>query len=61
VASNINPPAFAEDTQSLITLSYTDVEVMRDGVRGGGAAGVTVTTACGCVAGVCTVGVTGHR
>ncbi|MGZ6484904.1 MAG: hypothetical protein ACXWQQ_00115 [Pseudobdellovibrio sp.] len=59
-ANSITPAAFDEDTQSLITLSYTD--------PGGHQATacsisspnhISVTQACSCSAGVCTVGVTG--
>ena len=61
VTSHITPDSFNEETQSgVITLSYTDVE-------GDHAAscslsnlqGVTVSQACACSAGVCTVRVTG--
>jgi hypothetical protein len=61
VATNISPPSFNENTQSIITLAYSDV----DGDNGNacaisGLTNVTVTQACSCtVGGVCTVGVTG--
>jgi hypothetical protein len=60
VALAITPPAFDEDVLGLVTLAYTDPE--------GDAAttcaisaptNVTVTQACACAAGLCTVGVTG--
>ncbi len=60
VASNITPPAFNEDTASTITLSYSDAEGdLASSCTVGGLNKVTVTTACACAAGVCTVGVTG--
>lgn len=61
VATNITPPAFDQNTQSIVTLAYTDI----DTDKGTSCAitsptNVTVTQACACdVAGVCTVGVTG--
>lgn len=60
VASNITPAAFNEDTQSVITLSYSDVEShSATTCTVSGLTNVTESTTCGCVAGVCTVGVTG--
>ena len=60
VASNITPPAFNEDTASTITLSYSDAEGdLATSCTVGGLNKVTVTTACACAAGVCTVGITG--
>jgi hypothetical protein len=62
VAANITPAAFSEDTQSLITLSYSDV----DGNLGATCSvtadsNTSVTQACSCNAsGVCTVGITGN-
>lgn len=60
VASAITPAAFGEDLQSVITLSYTDANL--DDATActiSGLSNVTVTQACACAAGVCTVGVTG--
>jgi hypothetical protein len=61
VAANITPAAFNEDTQSgLITLSYTDVESdLAGSCTISNLSNVTVTSACACVAGVCTLRVTG--
>ena len=60
VASNITPAAFNEDTSSTVTLSYTDAESdLATSCTVGGLNKVTVTTACACAAGVCTVGITG--
>jgi hypothetical protein len=61
VASAITPPAFNEDTQSIITLSYSDVEAdLATACAVTGPTNVTVSTPCACSgAGVCTVGVTG--
>lgn len=60
VAANITPPAFNEDIQSVITLSYTDAEgALATTCALTGLTNVTVSQACACVAGVCTVGVTG--
>ena len=60
VASNITPAAFAKNTQSVITLSYTDVEShLATSCSVSGLTNVTETQACACAAGVCTVGVTG--
>ncbi|HXH31251.1 MAG TPA: tandem-95 repeat protein [Bacteriovoracaceae bacterium] len=60
VAANISPPAFNEDVQSIITLSYTDADSDLAGACAiTGQTNVTVTQACACAAGTCTVGVTG--
>jgi hypothetical protein len=60
VAANITPPAFNEDTASVITLSYTDVDTdQATSCAITSPSNITVTTACACAAGVCTVGVTG--
>lgn len=61
VTTNINPAAFNEDVQSIITLSYSDNENDKaTSCSVSGLVNVTVTQACSCdVAGVCTVGVTG--
>lgn len=55
--------SFTEDTESIITLTYTDVEgdIADTGTGGCAIASTTnmaITTACSCVAGVCTVGLT---
>lgn len=60
VANAISPPAFNEDTQSIVTLSYTDAESdLATACAISAPVNVTVTQACACAAGVCTVGVTG--
>ena len=60
VASAISPAAFNEDTQSVITLTYTDAESDQASVCAlTNLTNVTVTQACTCTAGTCTVGVTG--
>lgn len=60
VASNITPAAFNEDTQSIITLSYSDPDLDQATACNISALNnVTVTQSCGCTSGVCTVGVTG--
>ncbi len=59
VAGAITPPAFNEDTQSIVTLSYSDLESdMASACAISGPLSVSVTQACSCVGGVCTVGVT---
>jgi len=58
--SNFNPPAFDENTQSVITLPYADVENdQATSCAISNLNNVTVTQACACAAGTCTVGVTG--
>ncbi len=61
VALAITPPAFDQNVQSIITLSYTDPDPNKANACSiSGLSNVTVTQACSCsVAGVCTVGVTG--
>lgn len=59
VAANITPPSFNEDIQSIITLSYTDVEDQATACSISALSNVTVTQPCACAAGTCTVGVTG--
>jgi len=61
VASNITPASFDQNTQSIITLSYSDPDSDKaSSCSVGGLTNVTETQACACdVAGVCTVGVTG--
>lgn len=54
---------FTEDTESIITLSYTDVEGDLADTGSGGCAipsttNMAISTACSCAAGVCTVGLT---
>ncbi len=59
-ANAITPAAINEDTQSIVTLSYTDQELdLASACTISSALNVSVTQACTCVAGVCTVGVTG--
>lgn len=61
VAANITPASFNEDIQSIITLSYSDVDLdLATSCALTNLSNVTVTSNCTCdVAGVCTVGVTG--
>jgi hypothetical protein len=60
IANNITPASFNENTQSIITLSYVDVDLDQASVCSiSGATNVTVTQACACASGTCTVGVTG--
>jgi hypothetical protein len=61
VANSITPATFDEDTQSVITLSYSDLESdLATACAVTAPTNVTVTTPCSCdVGGVCTVGVTG--
>lgn len=61
VAANLTPAAFNEDTTSVITLSYTDLESdLAVSCSLAGLTNITITQACACdVAGVCTVGVQG--
>jgi alpha-tubulin suppressor-like RCC1 family protein len=60
VAIAISPIAFSEDTQSVITLSYTDAESDEaSSCSLSSLSHVTVTQACACASGACTVGVTG--
>lgn len=59
-AANFTAPAFSEDTQSIITLSYSDAEMdQATSCAITSPTNVTVTQACACASGVCTVGVTG--
>ena len=60
VAANITPAAFNEDVQSIVTLSYIDVDTdLATNCVISNLSNITVTQACACAAGVCTVGVTG--
>src|SRR3989339_1231005 len=61
VASTITPASFNEDTQSIITLSYTDADSdLATTCSLSALSSVTITQACACDGGgVCTVGVTG--
>lgn len=61
VTSNITPASFDEETQSgVITLSYSDVEGdLASSCALSNLQGVSVSQACACTAGVCTVRVTG--
>ena len=62
VAYNLTPPAFYEDTTSLITLNYSDVDLDLASVCAlTGLTNLTITVPCGCnlSTGVCTVGVKG--
>ncbi|MBT4791419.1 MAG: tandem-95 repeat protein [Halobacteriovoraceae bacterium] len=61
VASAISPAAFNEDTQSIITLSYTDADSdLATNCSLTALTDITETSACSCDgAGACTVGVTG--
>ena len=60
LAANITPAAFSEDVESIITLSYSDVELdFATSCTPSNLSNITVTSACSCLAGVCTVGVTG--
>jgi hypothetical protein len=60
VTTNISPASFKYNTQSLITLSYSDADGDKATVCSvGSLSNVTVTQACACAAGVCKVGVTG--
>lgn len=59
VASNITPPSFTTNTQSIMTLSYTDPQNDQATTCSiSGATNVFVSRSCQCAAGVCTVGVT---
>jgi hypothetical protein len=56
----LTPPSFPENTQSLITLTYTDVEShLATTCSVTGETNITETQSCACAAGTCTVGVTG--
>ncbi len=61
VANSITPASFAEDVQSIITLSYSDSQsALASSCFISNLSHVNVTQACACnVAGVCTVGITG--
>lgn len=60
ITSNITPVAFNEDLQSVITLAYSDPENdLATNCSLNTLTNVSVTQACSCSAGVCTVGVTG--
>lgn len=62
VSTNITPPSFAENTESIITLDYTDPENdLATSCAVSSLTNITETTPCSCDAsGVCTVGVTGN-
>lgn len=59
--SSLTPAAFDEETQSVITLSYTDIDNDKAASCSlTSLSNITITQACACdVLGVCTVGVTG--
>jgi hypothetical protein len=59
VAAAITPASFNEDTESIITLSYTDTESDLATACSITPTNVTETQTCACSAGSCTVGVTG--
>jgi len=60
VANTITPASFSEDSNSIITLSYTDVEGNNPSSCSTSAlTNLTLTTPCTCAAGVCTVEVRG--
>lgn len=60
VSNNITPPAFDEDTESLITLSYTDAESHQaTSCAISNASQVSQSQPCSCSSGVCSVGVIG--
>lgn len=60
VASNISPASFNQNTQSIITLSYSDADGdLASSCSLSSLSNVVETQACSCSAGVCTVGVTG--
>ncbi len=60
VVSNITPSSFNEDVESTITLTYTDADSdLATSCALSNLSNINETTACGCAAGVCTVGVTG--
>ncbi len=60
VAASISPLSFSEDTASSIPLSYVDPDgELATACTITAVSNVTVTTACTCVAGVCTVGIKG--
>jgi hypothetical protein len=62
VAANITPPSFNEDSESIITLNYSDVDSdLATACSVTGLTNSTISTACTCtVPGVCTVGITGN-
>ena len=60
IATAFNASPFAEDTQGLIILSYTEPDAdLANSCAVSNLSNVVVTQACACVAGVCRVGVTG--
>ncbi len=60
VANTISPASFSEDANSIITLSYTDVEGNNPSSCSTSAlTNLTLTTPCACAAGICTVEVRG--
>lgn len=61
LANDIIPPSFNEDTQSIITLDYTDSNGdLATACNLSSLINISISTACTCdVAGTCTVGVTG--
>lgn len=60
VAADISVSSFNENTQQIVTLSYTDIESHQaSACTISNLSHLSVTQACSCSAGVCTVGVTG--
>lgn len=61
LATNINPSGFDEDVESLITLSYSDLDSdLATSCNVSSLGNISVSTACSCdIAGVCVVGVKG--
>ncbi len=60
VADALTPPNLTEDVEASVSLSYTDKEGdPATSCTLSGLANVGITTACTCVAGACTVGITG--
>lgn len=60
VAQNITPRSFSENVESIIELSYIDVDNdLATSCSVSSLSNITESTLCSCSAGVCTVGVTG--
>jgi alpha-tubulin suppressor-like RCC1 family protein len=60
VVADISVSSFNENTQQIVTLSYTDIESHQaSACTISNLSHLSVTQACSCSAGVCTVGVTG--
>lgn len=60
VVSGISPVSFNEDSESIVSLAYTDADGdVATACSVGSVSEIVITTPCSCLNGTCTVGVTG--